>query len=197
MKSMTVTLGAALLVLMAGTANAGSDWIGFSGGAGIPTGDYGNAANTGWQLGATGTHMLNSQWGIGADVAYHAWSGSNDLNAAAETLFGPGSEYKWSAVQATAHATMAFPTQGNAKPYMQAGLGLYELSLKLSSPSGDNNTSKSKFGFNLGGGMDFLTSHNMRWGIAANYHIVPAQNDLGSDLNFFTLGANVVWGVGH
>ncbi len=90
MKSMTVTLGAALLVLMAGTANAGSDWIGFSGGAGIPTGDYGNAANTGWQLGATGTHMLNSQWGIGADVAYHAWSGSNDLNAPAETLVGPG-----------------------------------------------------------------------------------------------------------
>ncbi len=188
-------VGTALLTLVAGTAFAGSDWIGMGGGAGVPAGNYGDAANTGWQLGATGTHMVNTQWGIGGDLGYHAWAGSSDLNAAAQVLFGPGSEYRWSAFQATAHGVMAFPTQSNVKPYAQVGLGLYELALKLDSPSGNGDTSKSKLGFNLGGGMNFVTRSNMRWGIAATYHIVPAEDDLGSDVDFFTLGANLLWGV--
>ena len=196
MRCKAAVLGVALLAIAAGTANAGSDFIGLSGGLGIPTGNYSDAAGNGWHIGATGTHMLNDQWGIGGDIAYHAWGGSNAFNNAAELAFGPGSEFNWSAIQATAHAVMAFPTQSNVKPYATAGLGLYNMGLKLTSPSGNASDTKAEFGFNVGAGMNFLTSSNMRWGVNGVYHIVPAKNDLGSDIDFFQLGLNVLWGLG-
>jgi opacity protein-like surface antigen len=191
MKFKAAVLGVALTALSVGAANAGSNWIGFSGGAGFPTGDYGDAASTGWHLGATGTHMVNDQWGIGGDLAYHAWGASDQLKVA----LGPGSEFSWSAIQASAHGVMLFPTQSNVKPYAQVGLGLYNLAAKLTSPSGDTNTSKSKLGFNLGGGMDFASSGNMRWGVNGAYHIISAKDDFGSDVNFFSLGVNLMWGL--
>ena len=195
MKSKALILGVALLVLGVGAANAGTNWIGFSGGAGIPTGDYGDAATTGWHIGATGTHMVNDQWGLGGDIGYHAWAGSSSANAAAELLFGAGSEFSWSAFQASGHAVMMFPTQSNVKPYANVGLGIYDIALKLTTPTGDDNTSKTKLGFNFGGGMNFVGSGNQRWGMDAAYHIVPAQDDLGTDINFFTLGVNLMWGL--
>src|SRR5215510_1129489 len=143
MKFKAAVLGVALMASCVGAAHAGSNWIGFSGGAGIPTGDYGDAAATGWHLGATGTHMMNDQWGIGGDLAYHAWGASDELKAATEATFGPGSEFSWSAIQANVHGTMMFPTQSNVKPFAQAGVGLYNVTAKLTSPAGDDNTSKS------------------------------------------------------
>ena len=87
-------LGLAMLAMVAGTANAATNTVGLTGGLGIPTGNYGDAASKGWQLGATGTHMVNQQWGFGGDVVYHAWGGSDQANAAAEQTFGTGSEFK-------------------------------------------------------------------------------------------------------
>jgi hypothetical protein len=78
--------------------------------------------------------MVNDAWGIGADLAYHAWGGSDDLNAAMEATFGPGSEVSWSAIQADVHGVMMVPTQSNMKPYAQVGVGLYNVSAKLTSP---------------------------------------------------------------
>jgi opacity protein-like surface antigen len=195
MKSKFMVLCAALLMLGVGSANAASTWIGFNGGAGIPTGDYGDAAATGFQFGGTATYMMNSQWGMGADVGYHMWNGSEDANAGAELLFGPGSEFKWSALQATAHVMLNIPTQSsNVSPYLRGGFGIYNIGLKLESPSGDADDSESKVGFNLGAGMNFLSSTSMKWGINGQYHIVPT--DLGYDVNFMTVGVNVLWGVG-
>jgi len=195
MKFKAVVLGVAISALSVGAAHAGSNWVGFTGGAGIPTGDYGDAASTGWHLGATGTHMMNDAWGIGADLAYHAWSGSDDLNAALEATFGPGSEFSWSAIQADVHGVMMIPTQSNVKPYAQVGVGVYNLTGKMTTPSGDADDSKAKLGFNVGGGMDFAGSGNSRWGVSGAYHIVPAEDDFGSDVNFFTVGANFKWGL--
>ena len=198
MKRISVLFGMAALVACASVANAQNNWIGVTGGAGMPTGNYSDAAATGWQLGATGTHMLDKQWGIGADVAYHGWGGSDAANAAAVAAFGPGSDINWHALQLTGHALMSFPTKSDMKPYVSAGAGLYDVSSKLSSPTGDATASKNEFGFNVGAGMDMNASKkgNMKWGVAGNYHIVPASSDLGSDVDFFTLAVNVLWGEG-
>lgn len=195
MKYKNAILGVAILAVLAGAANAGTNTIGLTGGLGIPTGNYGDAAAKGWQIGATGTHMVNTQWGFGGDVVYHAWGGSDQANAAAVQVFGPGSEFKWSAIQATAHALMAFPTTSNAKPYAKVGAGLYNVDLKLDSPLGNTSESKSKFGFNVGGGVNFLTKSNMQWGLSGAYHIVQAKDDLGSDVNFFQVGVDMLWGT--
>lgn len=196
MKFKSVVLSAALLVFGVGAANASSTWLGVNGGAGFPTGDYSDAAATGFQFGVTGTRMVNDQWGIGGDVAYHMWNGSEDMNDAAELAFGPGSETKWNALQATAHVVMNIPTQGNVAPYLKGGLGIYNIGFKLESPSGDVDDSESKFGFNFGVGMNFASSSNMKWGISGAYHIVPVD-EMSSDVNFASFGVNVLWGVGN
>lgn len=197
MRFKSLILSAGLLVSIVGAANASSNWFGVNAGAGVPMGDYSDAAATGYQFGVTGTRMMNDQWGFGADVNYHMWNGSDEANSAAELAFGSGSEFKWSALQATANVMMNIPSQGMMSPYLKGGLGLYNVSFKLESPSGDMDTSESKLGFNFGGGMNFASSGNMRWGVNAAYHVVPAEEDLGSDLNAMTFGLNVMWGVGN
>ena len=89
---------------------------------------------------------------------------------------------------------MAIPTQSNVKPYAKVGMGLYNVDLKLNSPSGDASQSKSKLGFNVGGGVNFPTKSNMTWGLSGAYHMVQAKDDLGSDVNFFQVGVDVLWG---
>jgi opacity protein-like surface antigen len=195
MKRKSALIGFAILAVLAGAANAGTNTFGVTGGMGIPTGDYGDAAAKGWHIGATGTHMVNPQWGFGGDVAYHAWSASDDVNTGAEALFGPGSEFKWSALQTTVHALMAIPTTSNVKPYAQVGVGLYNVGLKLDSPSGNVSDSKSKLGFNFGGGFNFAASSNMTLGLNGAYHMVPAKDDLGADVDFMQVGVNVLWGT--
>jgi hypothetical protein len=194
MRSMGTVLGVVVLALVAGVANAGSNWVGVSGGLGFPTSDYSEAVSTGWHLGATGTHMIDSQWGIGADLGYHSWGGSRDANRAAEAAFGNGSEFKWSAVQATAQGIMAFPTQSQARPFATLGFGAYNVTSKLQTPSGDSHISRSEFGINFGGGFDLSSRRDMKWRIAGTYHTIPARSDLGTDLSFFELGVNALWG---
>jgi opacity protein-like surface antigen len=80
-------------------------------------------------------------------------------------------------------------------PYAKAGFGLYNMGLQLNSPSGDVSDSQSEFGFNVGGGMNFRTQSNMSWGVSGAYHIVQAENDLGSNVNFFQVGINANWGT--
>jgi opacity protein-like surface antigen len=194
MKLKSVILCAALMMFGVGAASASSTWLGVVGGAGLPTGDYGDVASTGWQFGVTGTRMVNDQWGIGGDIGYHMWNGSNDANAAAELAFGAGSEWKWSALQATGHAILAIPTQGKVSPYLRGGLGIYNVTSKLESPAGDTDASESKLGFNVGAGMNFASSGKARWGVVGQYHIVPVES---SNVDFLTVGLNVMWGVGN
>ena len=197
MQFKSAIMGVALLAFCAGAANAdGSNWLGLNAGVGMPSGNYGDAASTGWNFGVTGTHMLNEQWGVGGDVGYHMWNASKDLQAATEAAFGPGSEFKWSAIQATAHAMLRMPTSSSVKPYAQVGLGLYSLTGSLNSPAGDVSTSKSKLGYNFGLGADLMTSGNMKYGVTGAYHMIPAEKDFGSDVNEFSFALNAQWGVG-
>lgn len=198
MRFKAAVLGAALLMLGAGAASAGSNYVGLTGGAGIPTGDYSEAAGAGWQIGATGTHYMNDMWGFGGDLAYHGWGASKDMKDALELAY-PGQEatLNFTALQATAHAIMTFQNSGNVRPYAKFGAGLYNVGVKQETPDPADSfdTSESKLGYNIGAGMDFLSSSNMRWGVSGGYHIVPMEE--GSDLNFMQIGVNVSWGLGN
>lgn len=193
MKLKSAVLSMALLAVGAGAASAGSWYVGGNVGAGIPMGDYGDVAATGWNAGLTATNVGNGRWGFGADLGYHSWNASDDVQDA----LLPDESIKWNAMQATGHAMYRFPTQSHAKPYVKFGAGLYNLGFKYESDSGDLDESESKFGFNFGAGMQFATQSNMVWGFNGAYHIVSAEDDLGTDANVFTLGLNVMWGLGQ
>jgi outer membrane protein W len=199
MKFKAAILAVGLVAMTACGASAGSNGtfcIGPTAGMSLPTGNYGDAATTGWHGGAMCNYNMNSGWGIGATIAYHSWGGSDQLNAAAAAAFGAGSKIDWSAIQLTPEASYHFRTSSSVKPYAMAGLGLYDLKSKLTTPTGNTDVSKSKVGFNFGGGMDFASHGTTTWGIDTAYHVISAQNDFGTNVNNLTVGLHMQFAMG-
>jgi opacity protein-like surface antigen len=188
MKLKSAILAVSLLAFGAGAAHAGPWTLGLNAGAGMPNGDFGDAASTGWNAGVSATNMVSGNWGIGADLGYHSWGASDDLKAA----LAPGESFSFSAIQATGHAMYNFPTQGNAKPYVKFGVGMYNLGAKFESPSGNADDSNSDLGFNFGAGMNFATQGNMSWGLGGAYHVIK---DDPSNANVVTFGLNLNFGM--
>lgn len=192
MKLKALVLGA-MLLCAAGVSHAQSTSLGLIGGLGVPTGDFSDAANTGYYVGANGAYMFNQQFGIGVDLAYHGWAGSDDLNAATDALLGTtGSEWTWSAIQATPHLIVAVPSEGTVRPWFKAGAGLYNLKGKLETPLGDDDDSESKFGFNVGLGFDYRNTDAFGIGVDAAYHMIPEDN---GDVSLFTVGLHWTWSM--
>ena len=185
MKLKSAILAVSMLAFGAGMAHAGSLSLGLNGGAGMPTGDFGDVASTGWNVGVNATNQVNEKWGIGADLGYHSWG-------AKEEVLSPGQDLSFSAIQGTGFAVMRFPTSGSATPYVKFGAGMYNVGFKSQNPDGDD--SSSDFGFNFGAGMNFATQGNMSWGLGGAYHII---NTDVTDTNMFTLGLNVNFGMGQ
>ena len=175
---------AMLAVLAATPALAGEKWFGFNGGVSGPSGDFGDAANMGYHGTLTGTYMLTPAFGVGADLGYHWWGGSDDY-------FGSGADASFSGIQATAQGTYMIPLQGKARPYIGAGLGLYNFGVEVESPLGDSDDSSSDFGYNIGGGLNWLVSPMYMMGIGAGYHSIQTEGDA---TNFYTVGVNLLWG---
>jgi opacity protein-like surface antigen len=127
--------------------------------------------------------MLTPVFGLGADLGYHWWGGNEDVFAGADATF--------SGIQATAQGTFMIPMQGKARPYLAGGLGLYNMKFELESSLGDQEDSSSEFGYNLGGGLNWLVSPMYMIGIGAGYHSVQTE---GEATNFYTVGVNLLWG---
>jgi len=161
----------------------------------MPTGDYGDLATTGWNFGGQADYWINSQWGFGGDVAYHANSGSDAFNAAlvADPLLGPGTEAKFSMMQFGVHSTYMIPTQGsNMYPYLQAGMGSYNVKTAIEGGLASGDVSENKFGINMGGGVDFAASPTVNLGINGTYHYISADP---SALNWFGIEGRVTFKV--
>jgi opacity protein-like surface antigen len=202
MRLKAALLAVILTLGVAGAATAGPVWFGLMGGAAVPTGDFSDQAGTGFDFGGTGTWMVNDMWGVGADVAYHMWNGSDDYNAYLEDPaggdFGVGSEAKFNALQATAHAAVMIPSGSMVKPWLKAGLGMYTLGGKIEGGTTEVDfDSESKFGFNAGAGLNWAASSNMSLGIGAAYHqIMTKDEDTGAEnTNLFTVNLSVLWSV--
>ena len=190
------------LLLLAPSARAQGFQIGPEFAVSVPTGDAGDVADLGFNPGLTATFMVTPSFGIGGDLAYHHWPGSDDLNAATDQLLSAlvgfpvtGSEWTWSSVQATLHMKFVAPTQGPVTPWLKGGFGVYNLKAKLEVLGESEDDSKSKFGFNGGGGIDFTTGSNMTFGIFGAYHYIPSEDDFGANFTAFTAGAHLLFGM--
>lgn len=124
--------------------------FGISGGASIPTGDFSDGVNTGYNFGghiSLGTPALPISFR--GDVNYDNFgakpvSGANDANA-----------HIWSY---TANAVYEIPTLSGIRPYVIGGIGGFTPTATASSTYGNVSTSASyssgtKFGFDVGGGI--------------------------------------------
>ena len=119
---------------------------------GAPNGSLGFRGN--------GFAMVDPVIGIGAEVGY-SWLGTTNL--------GTLGDLKQSVYHATANIRARGVT-GSMRPYGIGGLGLY--GLHASDNSGSATT--SKFGFNLGGGVQHrFPDSSTSLGIEARWHMVP------------------------
>jgi len=197
----------AMLAVLAATpvfADKGEFWFGLNGGISGPTGDFSDAAEMGFHGTLTTIYFVTPVFGIGADVGYHWWSGSDELNdglKAIDELLGAtppsGAEGSFSSIQATAQGTFMIPMEGKARPYLAGGLGIYNTKFKIEdSELIDGEDSSSDFGFNLGGGINWMVSPMYQVGIGAAYHSIQGDEEEGGNLDFYTVGINLLWGKG-
>ena len=209
MKTWKIAVAVALVMLTAASAFAAGttkmshdsgttsgNWtFGIQGGMSKPTGDFGNVASSGWNFGGQADYWMNSVWGFGGDVAYHANNAADDVNAAlvADPFFGPGTQMKFSTLQFGVHTTYMIPTQGGTTfPYLQAGMGSYNVKTTIDGGLLPGDISQSKFGLNMGAGVDFRATPAMNLGVNGTYHYISADP---SALNWFGVEGRVTFKV--
>ena len=132
---MAVASIAALSASSAG-AGVGSHQVGLDLGASVPSGDFSNAASTGFNVGGVYQYNVN-RFGVGGEVKYHAWNASS----ATKATLAAGSDVKYSAMEYDVFGIVNLPiaTMPMVSPYVKAGGGWYAPEAKLTTPV--NNTS--------------------------------------------------------
>src|SRR5262252_6947606 len=167
MRPKLVLLG---LLMTAGvrSAAAGPMWLGVRGGVGIPSGNFNETANSGWDAGGTVGWMYGQHSGLGVDVIHHGWGGGP--NPKAEAVGGPGAGFSPSALQITAFYLRGFPTSGSAFPWIKLGVGNYASEMKVEGGQVDSDNRKQSFGVNLGFGADFRIAPGWLMGMSGTYH---------------------------
>jgi opacity protein-like surface antigen len=193
MKRLAVMLFASTVLFATTSAQAGvlvSHQLGLEAGTSLPSGDFGDVAKSGYNIGVVYQAGL-PVFGFGAELKYHSWSATDDLNALAETTFGSGSEFKHSAWQYAAYGTYSLPIPSPVKPYAKVGMGAFSPSLKLESPTGSTSSSETKLGLFAGVGADFgAPGMPMKFGVSTMYNRLK-----DSSADFFSVNARVMWSL--
>jgi hypothetical protein len=143
-------------------------WLGVRGGAGFPSGNFNEIANSGWDVGGTIGWMYNQHSGLGVDIVHHNWGGGP--NAKAEAVGGPGAGFSPSALQVTACYVRGFPTEGSAFPWFKLGIGTYVSEMKVEGGQVDSPNRTNSLGANIGIGTDFAIGPGWQMGMSGTYH---------------------------
>ena len=148
--------------------------IGASGGVGLPTGEFGDGTNTGYNIAlAVGYRPQFTPIAVRAEAAYNQFGrevGSGSINIPA---FTGNLEY-------------ALPLQMSFTPYAIGGVGLYRPSVDL----GGTTTAENRFGWNVGGGVKIPFSRSFKTFIEARYNSVNVD---GGTLSFVPITVGVMF----
>jgi opacity protein-like surface antigen len=149
--------------------------IGASGGVGLPTGDFGNGTNTGYNIAlAVGYRPQYTPIAVRAEAAYNQFgreAGSGSINIPA---FTGNLEY-------------ALPLDMSFAPYAIGGVGLYRPSVDL---GGTSTGAENRFGWNIGGGVKIPFSRSFKTFIEARYNSVNVD---GGTLSFVPITVGVMF----
>lgn len=143
MKRLMLGLTVVAFTAVASTAHAQSPvHFGVSAGASMPTGDFGDAADMGYNVaGLVELSLPAAPVSFRGELGYNSWGFKSSV-ADGESV---------SALSGAVNAVYAFPMPAApVKPYVIGGLGMYHLSTSISGVSAEN-----KFGFNAGAGLKF------------------------------------------
>lgn len=198
MRKIAILVG--VLALAASTAHAekGDKWFGVQGGLAVPTGDFKDTYDNGWNGSVYGSYDVAKNCAVGVEAGYHMFKANDDYNkkiaVAPPAGYGAGAEAKFSALQATAFTTYAFPMgDSKQKPYVKAGLGVYNGVAKVEGGTANPaDVTDTNFGFNLGLGYNVEVSPMYSIGLNGAFHQIQTEGDA---INMFTVGLGVNFGM--
>jgi opacity protein-like surface antigen len=188
MKLKIATLVTVLALAASSALAAGTQWIAINGGAGFPSSDLSDAAETGWLAGAGYGYGLNEKFALGAEVNY---------NGLGKKTIGTV-DVQPTILQYSAEGYWMIPMSDKSQfPYLKVGAGGYNIDTDVAGQS-----SKTKFGANAGLGWNKALKGKTSFGLDGAYHWISSSSDFknasGDDasLSYFTLSAHVGWSLG-
>lgn len=149
-------------------------------GLSVPTGDTGDAFESGWGVGTSVGYGVSRNVLVSWGFAYHRFD--------SEFTDGNLSVTPW-----TMSADVALPTSGHVRPWIGGGVGLYHVRDKvtvLMSPFGFVSASDSEndFGFNIGMGITTPVSPRTAFGAGFKLHHVFGNDFPDTDFITFQAG---------
>lgn len=130
--------------------------VGLGGGGTVPVGDFANDVKTGWNGIAYFQYqpVAEGPWAVRAEAQYSsAKYTDNFLNDVGATA---GEDLTNNVLYVGASALYHMGSGSGVRPYFVGGLGLYELTARLTDQSGiSTSDSETGFGFNGGAGIRF------------------------------------------
>lgn len=164
--------------------------FGITAGGTLPMGDFGDAADFGFHLGALADYKFaGTPFGLRVDGQWHR----NELKG---ELFN---DPDIGSANVTGHSTILFgaasltlepaASASTVVPYGIAGIGIYNTKATVSFQGEDFSDSETKPGFNVGGGFKFKLSGFDAF-VEARFHTV---NSSGSRTNFIPISFGLVF----
>jgi opacity protein-like surface antigen len=140
--------------------------FGIAGGMSMPTGDFGDAFKSGYNVSGI-VQFQQPTWPVAlrVEAQYQDFGAKGGVDASAKTMGG------------LASLVYAFPNKSTVHPYVTGGLGFFHLKFD----GGELSSSTNKFGFNAGAGLDFQLS-GMNTFIEANWQSIRAEGSAANQI---------------
>ncbi|MBA4311265.1 MAG: hypothetical protein C0417_01405 [Chlorobiaceae bacterium] len=181
MKKLVPVLMLVLLMTGIGLAQEGQMKLGVGVELLLPSGDFGDYAGTGIGGTANFLYQLNNQISLSGTAGYISWGGKSfDV--------GLGTwDYSYSAIPILVGGRYYF-TEGDARLYGSAEIGMYMFSFTVTTPSydyfgytfqgGETTESSSEFTIAPGIGYEMKIGDNMNLDLTAKYLMISDANNL-------------------
>ncbi len=180
MKKLVPVLMLVLLMTGIGLAQEGQMKLGVGLELVLPSGSFGDVAGTGFGGTANFLYQLNNQISLSGTAGYISWGGKSF-----ETGLGKY-EYSYSAIPILVGGRYYF-TEGDARVYGSAEIGMYLFSWTFTSPvydvggysfGGEVSESSSEFTIAPGIGYEMKIGDNMNLDLTAKYLMISDANNL-------------------
>ena len=167
--------------------------FGVAAGVGLPTGDY-HAGFNGASQGMALVAVKLPAWPVGlrADATYGTNGANDQLKAALTAAFGQPADEKTKLLGANVDLTYPSGSAARIRPYLLGGIGVYHVTISVTSGGATADNSETKFAWNLGGGMIYRVGDAALF-LEARYLNVAAVSGLPRT-TFFPITAGVRFG---
>lgn len=181
MKKLVPVLMLVLLMTGIGLAQEGQMKLGVGVELVLPSGSFGDVAGTGFGGTANFLYQLNDQISLSGTAGYISWGGKS-IDVGLGTW-----DYSYSAIPILVGGRYYF-TEGDARVYGSAEIGMYMFSFKLTVPSytylgftvpgSETTESSSEFTIAPGIGYEMKIGDNMNLDLSAKYLIISDMSNI-------------------